>query len=111
MASKENHIYIDDLIDAIKFVVFDNETGLNIYNVGVESTISVVEIADLVCEGMNLKNVQYKYTGGKSGWKGDIPAFQYDLSKIKERGWSAQYSSAQAVKLAIEKTLNIKNDI
>jgi UDP-glucose 4-epimerase len=103
---KKPYIYIDDLIAAMKFIVFDYEPGVNIYNIGVEGTTSVTKIADLICEAMDLKNVQYVYTGGKSGWKGDIPIFQYDLSKIRKRGWSAQYNSTQAVKITIKKVLN-----
>ena len=34
--------------------------------------------------------------------EGDVPQFQYDLSKIHRRGWKASYTSNEAV----EKTLD-----
>jgi UDP-glucose 4-epimerase len=91
------YIYIDDLIDAIMLVVLSENKGVNIYNVGVEGTTTVSAIADMVCAKLGLKDVRYKYTGGDRGWKGDVPSFQYDLSKIYACGWKARYNSNQAV--------------
>jgi UDP-glucose 4-epimerase len=99
------YIYIDDLIDAILMVALSNESGMNIYNVGVEGTTSVTEIANMVCQSLGLQNVQYKYSGGDRGWKGDVPTFQYDLSKIHKRGWAARYNSYQAVQITLDKVI------
>ena len=47
---------------------------------------------------MNLKDVKFNYTGGKRGWKGDVPRFQLGVEKINKLGWKAKYSSDEAVK-------------
>ena len=99
------YIYIDDLIDAILLISMNGETGLQIYNVGVEGKTTVKRIADMVCEIMNLSHVQYKFTGGNIGWKGDVPSFQYDLTKIHKKGWKAKLTSDEAVKATLATVL------
>ena len=96
------YIYIDDLIDAIVLIALSDERGVHIYNAGVEGTTRVGEIADMVCAALGLKDVRYVYSGGGRGWKGDVPAFQYDLSKIHRRGWTAKYNSNQAVQKTLD---------
>jgi UDP-glucose 4-epimerase len=58
----------------------------------------------MVIEEMGL-NSQIVYTGGDRGWVGDVPEFRYDLSKIHNLGWSAKYTSNEAVRLAIKEAL------
>lgn len=75
------YLYVLDLVDAIIEFSLKQGKGVEVYNIGVETATTVKEIADMVCSKLGLKNVTYKYTGGNVGWKGDVPAFQYDLSK------------------------------
>jgi UDP-glucose 4-epimerase len=97
------YIYVSDLIEAMLFLPF--KTGMNIYNAGVESATTVRKIADIVCGEMGLKNVEYKFTGGSVGWPGDVPKFQYDLSKIHAAGWKAKHASDEAIRLAARAVL------
>ena len=92
------YIYVLDLIDCIMFMTKDISKGVSIYNVGVETATSVTRIADIVCEVLGYENVKYNYTGGNVGWKGDVPKFQYDLTKIHNAGWSATHTSDEAVR-------------
>ena len=48
-----------------------------------------------------LKDVKFKYTGGDRGWVGDVPNFDYDLSKINALGWTANKSSDDAMRIAV----------
>lgn len=96
------YIYVYDLIDAILKMTNDIPNGLEIYNIGVEGTTSVTKIADMVCEELGLQDVEYDYTGGNVGWKGDVPKFQYDLSKIHNAGWKASHNSDESVKETIK---------
>lgn len=98
------YIYVQDLIDAILFLPF--KTGMNIFNVGLETSTTVIRIADIICEEMKLKNVKYKLTGGSIGWKGDVSKFQYDLHKIHNTGWSAKFTSDEAVRIAVKEALS-----
>lgn len=99
------YVYVKDLVDALFFIYQAAKDRLNYYNVGVEDQTSVREIAKIVCEEMNLKNVKLKYTGGNSGWKGDIPQYKYRLNKISTLGWKAKYSSTEAVRIAVRSIL------
>lgn len=97
------YIYVLDLIDAImKFK--DVEKGVTTYNCGVEGKTSVTKIAEIVCNKMNL-NIPFEYTGGEGGWKGDVPTFEYDLSKIHNAGWCAKYNSDEAVEKTVESVI------
>lgn len=99
------YIYVDDLVEAILDYSLSMEKGISTYNLGVEGATSVRKIADLVCEAMGLADVKYNFTGGNIGWKGDIPQFQYDLSKIHSKGWKARYTSDEAVKATLKAIL------
>lgn len=101
------YMYIDDLIDAIILLTIEKgfKQNYNVFNIGVETFTSVTAIANIICNELGLKNVKYKYTGGKVGWKSDVPKFQFDIHKIHKEGWSAKYSSDEAVRLTIK---NIK---
>ncbi len=100
------YIYIFDLIDAIIQFMDRNKDRVNIYNIGVDTATSVTKIADIICEEMNLKNVIYKYTGDNSGWKGDVPRFQYCLDKVHNAGWHANYTSDEAVRMAVQNNIS-----
>ena len=54
---------------------------------------------------MELNNVQFKYTGGKRGWKGDVPRFQLDFTKMKKLGWKPSYTSDEAIRKAVRELL------
>ena len=86
------------LVDAINRFSHRERKGVEIFNIGVDTATTVKEIADMVCERMGLENVEYKFTGGNVGWKGDVPAFQYDLSKIYETGWKPAHNSIESVR-------------
>lgn len=95
------YIYVTDLINAIMMFKEKRKKGIAIYNVGVEGETSVTQIADIICKEMKLSDVEYVYTGGESGWKGDVPRFQYCIEKIHKAGWMASYSSDEAVKKTV----------
>lgn len=100
------YLYVLDLVDAIIEFSLKQGKGVEVYNIGVETATTVKEIADMVCSKLGLKNVTYKYTGGNVGWKGDVPAFQYDLSKIYATGWRPAHNSNESVQATLD-SLNL----
>lgn len=101
------YIYVVDLIEAIIKLTMDFKPGEEIFNISVESDgTTVTRIAELVIEIMGLSDVQFKYTGGDRGWKGDVPRFCYDISKILATGWKPKYTSDEAVKQTIRDAIN-----
>jgi len=99
----KSYIYIDDCIEGMLFGEEKAKNDFEIFNLGSEDKITVKEIADLVSNGLGLKNVKYKFTGGYDGrgWKGDVKFMQLSIEKIKKLGWKPKYSSNEAVKKAI----------
>lgn len=99
------YMHISDLLSGIMKLKEDVPQGVTIYNIGVETQTSVTKIANIICEQMGLKDVEYKYTGGKIGWRGDVPTFKYDLSKIYNAGWHAEMTSDETVLRTVEEVL------
>jgi UDP-glucose 4-epimerase len=94
------YVYVKDLVDAILFIQSNTENRINLYNVGVDSRTKVKEIARIVLEETGLSR-EIRFTGGSTGWVGDVPEFEYDLDKIHKLGWRAKYSSTEAVQEAV----------
>jgi UDP-glucose 4-epimerase len=103
---KKPYVYVKDLVEAMFFIYQTSKEEMNYYNVGVKDQATVNEIAKIVCDEMRLENVKLKYTGGRAGWRGDIPHYKYDLNKINSLGWKAKYSSTEAVRIAVRSTLS-----
>ena len=98
------YIHVSDLVGAI-LMLMEAPRGVSLYNVSVEGATSVSRIADIICEEMGLTEVEYVYSGGESGWKGDVPKFQYCCEKIHTAGWQAKYVSDEAVRMAVRENL------
>jgi len=105
------YLYVKDLVDGILFGWQQSKEVLNYFNLGVDSVTSVTKIAELVVQEMGLHHVQFCYTGGDRGWVGDVPFFDYDLSKINQLGWKAKRSSDDAVRLAIRAELDYRKHL
>lgn len=99
------YIYVTDLVNAVIQFMDTVNQGVTLYNVGVDGDTSVTKIADIICEEMGLKSVQYEFTGGEGGWKGDVPRFRYCLDKIHRAGWKAVYTSDEAVRETVRKNM------
>lgn len=103
------YLYVLDLVEAIADFSMRGNKGVEIYNIGVDTATTVRKIADMVCEKLELSDVVYKFTGGNVGWKGDVPAFQYDLSKIYATGWRPKHNSNESVKATLD-SLNLQGE-
>ncbi|HEC81271.1 MAG TPA: NAD-dependent epimerase/dehydratase family protein [Thermoplasmatales archaeon] len=103
---RKNYLYVEDCVDGILFGFDHSKDQINLFNLGSTGATEVTGIAEMVVEEMGLKDVKFSYTGGERGWKGDVPKFQFDVSKINKLGWNAKYSSDEAVRKAIRDLLN-----
>lgn len=103
---KKPYLYVTECVDGIMHGYQHATDEVNVFNLGVDTVTEVTRIGELVVEEMGLENVEFKYTGGKRGWKGDVPHFQFDITKIKKLGWEPKLSSDDAVRKAIQNLLN-----
>jgi len=93
----KSYIYVYDVINAIRILEKNAPDGFSYYNVATLDYITVNEIADIVADVIGIKNVKYTYTGGKRGWKGDVPVIRLNSEKIRKLGWSNKYTAKEAI--------------
>ena len=94
----KSYLHISDCVDAILFAINHINETVNIFNVGSEDAIDATGIAGIVVGEMGLKDVEFSYTGGRRGWKGDVPQMLLAVDKVKELGWSPTYTSRNSVR-------------
>lgn len=70
----------------------------SIFNLGHYQTMNVKDLADIVCDEMNLNRVEYKYSGGERGWIGDSPLVRLDTKKANNLGWEAKISIEDSIR-------------
>lgn len=97
------YIYVLDLVEAIMKLTREFNPGEVVYNISVISPgTTVTHIAEIVVEELRLEKVKFVYTGGDQGWKGDVPRFSYDISRVLSTGWSPKHTSDEAVRQAVK---------
>jgi len=100
-SQSKSYIYISDVLSAMRLIEKNHLKGYSFYNVATLDYITVNEIADIVTGIMNLKNVEYKHTGGNRGWKGDVPVVRFSSEKIREKDWKNEHTSKEAIELSV----------
>jgi UDP-glucose 4-epimerase len=55
----------------------------------------------MVVEELGLSGVEYAYTGGARGWRGDVPVVRFDSTRIRALGWRNARSSREAIQASI----------
>jgi UDP-glucose 4-epimerase len=97
----KSYIHVDDIVRGKNYFAAQDTAPYTYYHLATEDYLTVREIADLVVEEMGLKNVEYKFSGGNRGWKGDVPIVRFDLTKVHSAGWRAERSAKEAMRSAI----------
>lgn len=95
------YVAVTELVDAMLLANAQLTSLYEAYNIGTPTHLTVKEIAELTVECMGLKDVEFKYTGGNRGWKGDVPIVRLGTDKILSLGWKPPMTSRDAMKVAI----------
>ncbi len=77
----------------------------DIYNLGVDDSITVKQIASIVIDEMGLDGAEIRYTGGRRGWPGDAPQLFFNVEKIRALGWQPSHTAEAAVRIAARRLL------
>ena len=93
---RKSYLHVYDAINGTLLAV-QKTKRCSVFNVGSDETITVREIARLVTSILDLKNVRFRFTGGKRGWPGDIPVMLLSIEKLKSLGWKPKFSIKEAI--------------
>ncbi len=97
------YVHVDDCIDGMIYGWKNlKEESLYYFNLATKGATKVSYIAEILVKTIGLKDVKFKYTGGKRGWKGDVPYVKLSTKKYEEYGWKAKLQSDEAVKKGVE---------
>jgi UDP-glucose 4-epimerase len=97
---KQRKSYLD-VIDGVKGIFYGvqhAEERKNIFNLGHDEFMTVLDLVDIIIDELGLKDVQYRTTGGERGWPGDSPFVHLDTAKLKALGWQPRVSIEQGVR-------------
>ena len=98
----KSYIHVSDILDAMLLILDQGWQGYQYFNVATEDFVTVRQIADLVVERMDLKDVIYQFSEGSRGWKGDVPVVRLISTKIRTLGWKNRFSSLEALQNAVD---------
>jgi len=100
-SQSKSYLYIDDCVSGFINGVKSASKRVEIYNIGSEDRVSVLDIAEIVKQEMNLDSAEISLTGGVDGgrgWRGDVKIMQLDTARLRGTGWRPRFSSAEAVR-------------
>ena len=98
-----------DVRDGVKGVINISELhdqNSSLFNLGHYETMNVKNLADIVCDEMNLNEVDYHYTGGERGWLGDSPLVHLDTKKANNYGWLPEFSIEESIRSTVRYLLS-----
>ena len=101
------YMYVKEIVEAFMFIFENSDERMNVFNIGPRDAATVAQIAEMVLEAAG-DGQTIAYTGGRRGWKGDVPLYSYRPSKLEALGWPKPMSSTEAVRVAIAKTMEAR---
>jgi UDP-glucose 4-epimerase len=102
---EKSYLHVSECVHAIFFAIEKSKEEVNIFNIGSEDTISATGIGKVVVEEMGLSDVEFTYTGGSRGWKGDVPRMRLEIEKLKAVGWRPAYTSEKSIRDTVKALL------
>lgn len=98
-SQSKSYIHVFDVVDAVLLAHCRRTKPFEVFNVATGDYITVVQIAELAVEvaGLEQSSVDFQYTGGDRGWKGDVPVVRLNTDRIQGLGWTCKRTSRQAL--------------
>jgi len=105
---RKSYIHVSDCVDAVIHATETQESMFDYYNVGTADYVVIKEIPDIVCDALDLTDVEYRYTGGHkgAGWKGDVKFMSLAVDKIISTGWMYKLNSRQTLEKAVREIIS-----
>jgi UDP-glucose 4-epimerase len=95
----KSYIHVQDVLNAVQLGEARSTTRYAVYNVAT-NYITVKEIAILAveCAGLDPRDIEFEFTGGNRGWKGDVPIVRMNSALIRRLGWECHRGSREALR-------------
>ena len=96
----KSYIYVEDVIAGVLAAHEKTVQKFEAYNVATGDYITVKEIAELAveCVGLRRDQVNFEFTGGDRGWKGDVAVIRLNTDRIRGLGWKNKRNSREALR-------------
>ena len=104
----KSFIHISDTIEGIFHIINNRKEKIEIFNIGSEDSIEIMDVAKIVCKNMNLENIMIQTEENEKdgiGWKGDIKKAHLDIKKLKSLGWNTNLSSIKSADLTSQEII------
>lgn len=103
----KSYIHVYDVVRAVLLAAEGAGGRYASYNVATGDYITVTEIAELAveCAGLPAGSVEFEYTGGNRGWKGDVPVVRLNTDRIRGLGWRFSGGSCDALRRSMQAML------
>jgi UDP-glucose 4-epimerase len=91
----KSYLHVEDCVDALVSHLA-SARGLNIFNLGVDDTITVHDSIAWITAEMGV-SPSLRFAGGSQGWIGDNPLIHLDISAMRATGWEPRHSIKDSV--------------
>ena len=95
----KSYVHVQDIVEAVLLAARRSTETFAVYNVATDY-ITVTEIAHMAveCARLDPGAVEFEYSGGERGWKGDVPVVRLNSNRIRSLGWVYRFNSRQALR-------------
>ena len=94
---RKSYLHVNDCITAMLIIINKSNNKINIFNLGVDDTCTVIQSASWIADFLEI-NPSFTFAGGEKGWIGDNPCIHLSVNKLKALGWNNKYSIENSVK-------------
>jgi UDP-glucose 4-epimerase len=95
---RKSYLDVTDGVNGIFYAIHNAQGSKNIFNLGHDEVMTVLDLADIVVQELGLNVVRYETTEDERGWLGDSPFVHLDTTRLKELGWRPQVSIADGIR-------------
>ncbi len=97
---RKSYMHVGDCIDAMLLAMDKAQDKVNIFNLGVDGYIEVIDSARVICQELGV-DPEFTFEGGKQGWIGDNPFIWLSPRKIMDLGWRPKLSIEEGVRRTV----------
>src|ERR1017187_57820 len=106
-SQSKSYIHVEDVMKAVLLAAERTDAPFRFYNLPTGDYVAVREIAKLGVEvvGLAPEQVQFEFTGGNRGWKGDVPIVRLNTDRIRSVGWTCGLKTREALRASMKTML------